>query len=178
MRTEGDWEEEQVTQVRPIKMIELGDRINKLKSMMREVTGKGGINGVSQVRMQVDQGDQNHQIWEQDRIMITPSYTKFEKKIAEFKEKKLFRAYNEKEILFSKNNQGYELRSRQSIEDKHPRLVISPGRPALPTSNPKALRAACSPKAINRTHPLSKPCSKKGLQVPSFLTKRKTDPAH
>lgn len=49
--------------------------------------------------------------------MITPSYTKLEKKIAEFRESKLYRAYNEKEILYSKNNQGYQVLTTHRIQD-------------------------------------------------------------
>ena len=65
-------------------MTDLGDRINRLKNFMKEVTGgKVGKNGgVAKMRMQVNPNNVNNRIFQEDKIMITPSYTRLEKKIA------------------------------------------------------------------------------------------------
>jgi hypothetical protein len=67
--------------------------------------------------VRIDGSNNDNRIYTQDNITITPSYTQLEKKIAEFRESKLMRAYNEKEILYSQNNQGYQLHSTQQIKD-------------------------------------------------------------
>ena len=86
---------------------------------MKEITGKTPTNnsGMSRVTVKIDANNADNRIFQENKIMITPSYTKLEKKISEFRESKLYRAYNEKEILYSKNNQGYQMHTTQKIQD-------------------------------------------------------------
>lgn len=100
-------------------MDDLGARINKLKSFMKQVTGKTPTNMAAMAHMSVkfDGNSQENKIFMEDKIMITPNYTQLQKKIAEFRESKLMRAYNEKEILYSSNNQGYQVHTTQKIQN-------------------------------------------------------------
>lgn len=86
---------------------------------MKESTGKTPTNnsGLAKFSVKIDANNFENKIFQENKIMITPSYTKLEKKIAEFRESKLYRAYNEKEILYSKNNQGYQVLTTQKIQD-------------------------------------------------------------
>lgn len=103
------YDSQRTGEIKVVKMEELGARINRLKDYMREVTGKTPTSsaGLSHMTVRIDGSNNDNRIYTQDNITITPSYTQLEKKIAEFRESKLLRAYNEKEILYSQNNQGY-----------------------------------------------------------------------
>jgi hypothetical protein len=105
-----------------VKIEELGARINKLKSYMKEITGKTpkSTSGLSKLTVKIDSNNSDNRIFQENKIMITPSYTQLEKKISEFRESKLYRAYNEREILYSKNNQGYQLHSTQKVQRNEP----------------------------------------------------------
>lgn len=100
-----------------IKVEELGARINKLKNYMKEVTGKTPTNnaGMSHLMVKIDGNNSDNRIFQENKLMITPNYTKMEKKIAEFRESKLYRAYGEREILYSKNNQGFQVHTKEKI---------------------------------------------------------------
>jgi hypothetical protein len=113
------YDEERQEQTKAVKMDELGARINKLKNYMKEITGKTptSTSGLAKFSVRIDANNFENKIYQENKIMITPSYTKLEKRISEFRESKLYRAYNEKEILYSKNNQGYQLLTTHQIQD-------------------------------------------------------------
>ena len=81
---EGALREEREEEVRPITMEELGNRINKLKLFMREVTGRTpkANSGLAHMKVKIDGSNIHNRIFEEDKITITPSYTTLEKKIA------------------------------------------------------------------------------------------------
>lgn len=65
---------------------------------MKEITGKtptnNGSSALAKFSVKIDPINFENKIFQENKIMITPSYTKLEKKIAEFRESKLYRAYN------------------------------------------------------------------------------------
>jgi hypothetical protein len=63
---------------------------------MKEITGKTPTNtsGLARLTVKIDANNNDNRIFQENKIMITPSYTKLEKKIAEYRESKLYRAYN------------------------------------------------------------------------------------
>ena len=75
---------------------DIGSRINKLKDYVKQLTGKTpkGKTGLSHLTVKVDQGI-NRQIFEENKLYISPNYTKLEKKIAEWRMSKLYRTYGE-----------------------------------------------------------------------------------
>lgn len=141
-------------------------RINRLKTFMKEITGKTPTNnstsGVSRVMVKIDANNAENRIFQENKIMITPSYTKLEKKISEFRESKLYRAYNEREILYSKNNQGYQMHTTQKIQDNS----------GVRSNEPKTLQfLAVKTDPSKQTKPI-KPLERTG-HVPSYLLQKK-----
>ena len=63
-----------------------------------------------------------------DKIYISPNYTKLEKKIAEYRESRLLRSYREKEVLYNKGGQGFEVRRRVRVREG----AVSTHRPPAP----------------------------------------------
>ena len=88
-----------------------------LKEYVKELTGRSPRNtaGVSHLTVKCN-GDQNqNRIFEESNLYISPKYTKLEKKIAEWRESKFYRAYGKQQILFEKDNQGYELTTTSKV---------------------------------------------------------------
>jgi hypothetical protein len=65
-------------------MEDIGARINKLKNYMKEVTGKTpkGSSTLGQIFVKVDENNEENKIFQENKMYITPNYTKLEKKIA------------------------------------------------------------------------------------------------
>jgi hypothetical protein len=159
-------------ETKAVKMDELGARINKLKSYMKEITGKTptSTSGLAKFSVKIDANNFENKIYQENKIMITPSYTKLEKKIAEFRESKLYRAYNEKEILYSKNNQGYQVFTTHKIQDNSHSGSRSPEIKALAQPQVRAIECV-------QTEP-SRPSRQEERQghvphVPSFFLQKK-----
>lgn len=132
---------------------------------MKEITGKTPTNnsGVSRVTVKIDANNADNRIFQENKIMITPSYTKLEKKISEFRESKLYRAYNEKEILYSKNNQGYQMHTTQKIQD------ISRPR----GNEPKGMQFLTAKNDPSKQTKQIKPQEERPSHVPSYLLQKK-----
>lgn len=60
------------------KVEELGARINKLKHYMKGVTGKTPTNGagLSHLMVHIDGNNADNRIFQENKLMITPNYTK------------------------------------------------------------------------------------------------------
>lgn len=63
---------------------------------MKQISGKTPTNtgGMVHLTVKIDGNNSDNRIFQENKIMIAPNYTKLEKKIAQFRESKLFRAYN------------------------------------------------------------------------------------
>lgn len=92
---EEDFKRESVNELRAVKMEDLGARINKLREYMRDITGKTPKNcgGMKQLKVKVNGNGIGNRILEENKLLITPNYTKLEKKIAEFRASKFYRGY-------------------------------------------------------------------------------------
>lgn len=101
-----------------VKIEDIGQRINRLREYVKGLTGASPKNntGYRQLIVKID-GTCHNKIMEENKLYISPNYTKLEKKIAEWRESKLYRAYGEKEILYNKNNQGYQINVTQKIKN-------------------------------------------------------------
>ena len=104
-----------------VKIEDIGSRINKLKDYVKNLAGKTPKNkaGVAQLTVKIDENNFHNRILEENKLFISPNYTKLEKKIAEWRQSKLYRSYGQQEVLFQKNNQGYQLTSEEKITRNH-----------------------------------------------------------
>lgn len=89
-------------------------------------------------------------------MLVTPNYTKLEKKIAEFRASRFYRGNCEKEILYTKDNKGYILTTKDRIENPQG----EPSRPrALDFAKKETMQGAATPRGGDK-------------KIPSYLLKK------
>ena len=85
------------TEIKKVKVEDIGQRINRLRDYVKNLTGLSPKNNtnIRQLIVKVDDTCKNR-ITEENKLFISPNYTRLEKKIAEWRESKFYRAYGEK----------------------------------------------------------------------------------